>query len=245
MRASRWKAAVVLTVTYLAVVVATLGLRDTSIRPLFDGFAPAPKYRWVEPPPPFSAGNRAPDGATASVALDAAGSRPLGLATDDAQAVISLGAGAIAPHGSDRKVRIEITPQSGAELRLPDHLRANGNAYRVTMTYEPSGTPVRRLRRPGTLSLAIPELDRTLFRFQHSHRTALTSRGVTPAWTTIVTQLPGSGTYLSSTDLPLPPGPGTTTSDHTVLVVVGVGVIAVGLVALAALVARRRRARAS
>ena len=47
-----------------------------------------------------------------------------------------------------------MTPVDAGTLGpLPGDLRAGGNGYRVTVTYEPSGTILPTLARPGTVGL--------------------------------------------------------------------------------------------
>jgi hypothetical protein len=229
---------------YLLAVGLTLGVRDTAIRPLFDGFAPAPKYRWVAPPPGFAPGNETPESVRASIALGTRGSRRAGIATGDGQLVLALGPAAIAPHGDDRRVIARVDPLDASALRqLPFRFRPNGNAYRVRMTYEPSGVAVRTLARPGTLTLSVPELSRGVFRARADGWDSLPSRGVPPTLTTLTAAFDRPGVYVSATDLPLPPGPDSTTRDHTVLIAVGVGALALLLIAGAFVIARRSRRR--
>ena len=45
---------------YLAVVLATSLFTNRTVRPLFDGGAPPPPYRWINPPPDFAPGNLGP-----------------------------------------------------------------------------------------------------------------------------------------------------------------------------------------
>jgi hypothetical protein len=226
---------------YLALVLLTLHGSSTPVRPLFDGFAPVTKYRWVAPPGAFAAGNQRPSGTTATVRLGPDGSRHAGIATDDGQLILALGDGAIAPHGADDRVRVQVEPLDGTSLSLPDRLRANGNAYRITMTYVPSGAAVTALADPGTITLGVPELSRGLYRFAGGRAAAVASEGVPPALVQITARLDRPGTYLSGTDLPLPRGPSDSTRDHTVLIAVIVGAVVLVAVVAAGLVARRRR----
>ena len=94
---------------YLVVLAVTVAVRDAHVRPLYDGFAPPPAYSWVDPPAFFASGNVEPASVSAVVGLDAAGSVASGVATPDGQFVINIGGGAIAAHGSDANVRVEIT----------------------------------------------------------------------------------------------------------------------------------------
>lgn len=77
---------------------------------------------------------------------------------------MSLGRGAIAAAPGATSVAVHVTPLTPKRLApVPDGLRANGNAYRVEMTYEPSGVPVTHFTAPGTLLIEIPELGTALY----------------------------------------------------------------------------------
>ncbi len=225
----------------LLVLVVVAG-RGPGVRPLFDGFAPIPEYRFVAPPPAFEAGNHRPEGVRVRVSLGAAGSAARGFSTPDGQAVITLARGAVAPHERDTAVQIVVTPRDGARLAaLPDGLRPNGNDYRIAMTYSPSGTPVRDLARPGTLVLEVPEISTGVFRSPSGGPwESVDARAVPPRQVVLSISLAATGDYLSGTNLPVLPGP-TGAADHSVLIGVLVGVGALLLVLVAAVIARRRR----
>jgi len=145
---------------YLAAVALTGMLASRLVRPLFEGFQPAPAYRWVRPPPPFATGNQAPLPGDGSVALRdgaATGSAAGGVVTPDGQVTVSLGPGAFGRHPGDTAATITITPvDPGALAPLPPGLRADGNAYRIDMAYSPSRAGVGALAAPGDVTLAVP-----------------------------------------------------------------------------------------
>ena len=208
-----------------------------AVRPA-DGNAPRVKYRWIAPPPFFAAGNEQPSPVRAAVPLRSTGSVPSSVLTPDGQVVLTLGSDAIAPHGTDRRVDISITPTAPAYPPAAG-LRANGNAYRITMRYRPSGTPVPPLTNPGTLILAIPELNTQLLRSGGgSTWVPVESRSLPPRNLSLSARFDRPGTYLSATNLPELAGPDAA-DDHTVAIVAGV--VAVALLVGAALVVRRRR----
>jgi len=222
-------------------LVATM-LTSGPVRPLFDGFAPPPEYRWLVPPPAFAAGNTPPEGVRTTIALGPDGSAARGVSTPDGQVVLTFGTGAIAPHGGDRSVRVSVTPVDGNRLRaLPRGLRPNGNAYRLALTYAPSGDPVTELAKPGTLVLTVPELGWALYRDDGSAWQEVSAQPVPPRGVDLTAQLTAPGDYLDGTDLPLPPGPDPTTTDNAGWIALGIGVAAVLLIGAALLVARRRR----
>jgi hypothetical protein len=138
---------------YAAVAVATQHLSPWPLRPLFDGFHP-PAYRWVKPPKQFAAGNVPPTPAQATVALQPAGSDAGRVFTPEGQALLTLEAGTIAPHPPDTSVDLSLTAFDATTLgRLPPTLELEGNAYRVTFTYRPSGVDVTGLARQPTITL--------------------------------------------------------------------------------------------
>lgn len=147
-------AGVVLAALYAAVVVATGALSDRPIRPLFDGFAPPAPYKWVNPPPGLEKDNQQPAAASLDVPLDANGSMPTNSATPDGQAIAGLDAGSVPAHAPDAKAVLAVKPADPGKLApLPQGLRPESNAYQVTITYQPSGTPLTTLGKPGTIAL--------------------------------------------------------------------------------------------
>jgi hypothetical protein len=69
------------------------------------------------------------------------------------------------PHEGDTAVRASFTPLDPKKLaRPPAPMRPNGNAYRVEMTYQPSGAPLQKLTTSGNVVMVVPdEADRMLF----------------------------------------------------------------------------------
>jgi hypothetical protein len=123
-------------------------------RPLLDGLAPPPPYRWVKPPPEVASANKPPSGVTASVQLGPSGTAVTAISTNDGQANLLLDPNAIAPSPGDRSVKVEIQPADPATLAaLPPDLAATGNAYRIRFSYQPSGKPVTTLAGKATISL--------------------------------------------------------------------------------------------
>jgi hypothetical protein len=123
-------------------------------RPLLDGLAPPPPYRWVKPPPEAASANKPPSGAAASVDLGPNGTAVTAISTDDGQANLLLDPNAIAPSRGDRSVKVQIEPvDPGTLAALPSGLVAAGNAYRIRFSYQPSGKPVTTLAGKATVSL--------------------------------------------------------------------------------------------
>jgi hypothetical protein len=138
---------------YAIVAVATLLLADRPLLPLFDGLAPPPPYRWVTPPPEVASGNQQPTSAEREAQLGPEGSPFLSVTPEDGQAIVVMDDGAVPPNPPDAPnppattVRVGLTPHDPGTLAdLPDGLTAASNAYRVVITYQPSGTAVSMLR---------------------------------------------------------------------------------------------------
>ncbi len=88
------------------------------------------------------------------VPLSGGGSAAASVATSDGQAGVTLNAGAVAAHPPDTGVRVTFTPLNRATLGLlPPGLRPESNAYKVTLTYVPSGSPVVAMNGFGTIAL--------------------------------------------------------------------------------------------
>lgn len=138
-----WWAGAAAVVLYVVVAALTGG------RPLFDGFAPPAPYRWVNPPPELAAGNQPPEPAERNVPLTGEGNEATNASTSDAQIIVTLPTAAVAGHPPDTTILLRLAPGDAAALGpLPSGLRALSNAYQVTLTYQPSGTPVTEIK-PG------------------------------------------------------------------------------------------------
>lgn len=100
---------------------------------------------------PFTLG---PDGAPASNA-----------STDDGQAIVGVDKGSVPARPPDTSVTVRILPVDAGTLGpLPPGLRAVSNAYKVGLSYLPSGTPLTTLPVKGTIALTAAEVGtRTLY----------------------------------------------------------------------------------
>ena len=118
------------------------GHRDMLLRrPLLDGFAPPPPYRWVSPPPDLASGNQEPEPVAATVAVFAGRSEAATVSTPDLQASLFLVQDAIALPGGTTGVRVTISPRAPASnARLP----------------EPGNQTALRLKREATVVLVYP-----------------------------------------------------------------------------------------
>ena len=229
---------------YLIAVVLTSAVRPDGARPLYDGFAPPPSYRFVDPPPFFAAGNVAPRPVSSTIALAPQGSVAAGIATPDGQFVVSLARGAIAPANGASSVMVTITPLAPRPVApLPGGRRADGNAYRVDMTYQPAGGVVTRFAKPGTLLVEIPELGSGLFSSVDARTwTALAARAIPPRQLSMSSSFPAPGYYLAGTNLPdlAVAHTGRRTSSIALGLVVAVGALALFGAGFVVVVLRRR-----
>lgn len=234
-------------VLYLVAVSVTPAIRHDDARPLYDGFVPPPTYRFVDPPAFFAADNVEPEPLSTTIALRAGGSELAGIATPDGQFVVSLARGAIAAAPGATSVAVHITPLAPSTLSpLPNSLRANGNAYRVDMTYEPTGTTVTRFAKPGTLLLETPELGSTLFVSPDAAEwRELPAQPISPRQLDLRATFAVPGYYVAATNLPeLAPQPGRSQNTGVVLgIVVAVGAFVLFLVVYLVVVRKRRRAQ--
>lgn len=140
---------------YVVVAVATTWWSPGGMRPLFDGFGSHPgEYLWVDPPRQFAERNRPPEPAQATLRLAADGSAPGTATPPDGQALAQLQSKAVAPHPPDESARLDLIPVAAGTLgALPRGLEPQGNVYRITLTYQPSGAAVEQLGVPGTVGL--------------------------------------------------------------------------------------------
>ncbi|MGH9264699.1 MAG: hypothetical protein ACRD1D_08400, partial [Acidimicrobiales bacterium] len=150
---------------YVLVAFVTSQLSSRPVLPLFDGFAPPVPYAWVNPPPERAGDNVAPTSAEREFALGPEGSEAANASTDDAQAIVGLDKGSVPANPPDTAVMVRITPVDAGTLGpVPAGLRVVSNAYRVSLSYVPSGTEVTRLAVPGTIALTAAETgDRLLY----------------------------------------------------------------------------------
>jgi len=226
---------------YLVAVVVTMGLHGSRTRPLYEGFSPAAPYRWVDPPAVFAATNQKPTAVTATVPMTATGSAPAGLQTSDNQVILGMAAGAVAPHAADRSLRVGIVPLDPTKLPpLPGGLYPNGNAYRISVVYEPSGTPVTELAKPGSLTIEIPGIGRVLYNSPDGRTwNRVHAHNVLPTNLIMSTLFATPGYYLGGTTFP--PAKPASSSSSTVKVAIGVGALVVIILAATAVLVRRRR----
>ena len=145
-----------LVAAYVLAVTGTLPFGH-NIRPLFEGIGPPPAYRWVKPPAALASNNVPPAPNDTDITMTPTGSQQSGAQSEDNQVVLNLAPNAVPPHPPDTQLRVHIEPLDPATLGpLPPDVRPNGNAYRVTMAYQPSGAPATSISAPGNVLLTVP-----------------------------------------------------------------------------------------
>lgn len=218
-------------------------------RPLLDGLAPPPPYRWVKPPPEAASTNKPPSGATGSVDLGPNGTAVTAISTNDGQANLLLDPNAIAPSRGDRSVKVQIEPvDPGTLAALPSGLAAAGNAYRIRFSYQPSGKPVTTLAGKATVSLVFALLpipvtsafDNTILASPDGKAWTRQQSTATPGTHQVASALKQPG-YVMAAVPPAPPEQAASTN-RTPLII---GLVAAALVVAAAALLLVRRVSAS
>lgn len=142
---------------YAVVALATTSWAPGRMRPLFDGFGSHPgEYHWVNPPAEFDERNRGhPGAAEKRIALGPDGSLEAESASPrDGQAQVTVVARSVPARSGDEAATLRLEPlDAGTLAPLPVGLRPEGNAYRATIVYEPSKTPLAEVTTPGLVGL--------------------------------------------------------------------------------------------
>ncbi len=231
-------------VAYLAGAALSGQLSPLAKRPLLDGLAPPPPYRWVTPPPELSAGNKQPVGVLSSVRLGPSGSEVSAISTGDGQANLVLDANAVAPSPAQRQVQVAIDPIDPAKLAgAPPNLLLAGNAYQIRLTYLPSRRPVTTLSGRATISLLVPLLpipvsspfDTTVLASPDGKGWTRQNSTATPGSHQVASNLGGPGYVIAA----VPPAPPDQPVPNRVPLYAGLAT-AFALVALAAVLLARR-----
>jgi len=116
------------------------------VRPLYDGPITAGPYQWINPPPVLAKHNVVPQPGAAPVLWTDDGNQADSPSAPDGQALVSFNANAIAAKPGVTGVDVQFTPldpiQPPLPTALPSGLRADGNAYKITVQYAPTGEPI-------------------------------------------------------------------------------------------------------
>jgi len=150
---------------YAAVVVATGVTAGHPVRPLFDGASTNTPYQWVKPPWYVGSANVKPSPGHTDIPFENGVSPLIGVNSPDAQIILNLPRGALSSHPGDTAVRASFTPLDPEKVaKPPGDMRADGNAYRVDMNYQPSGQPVATTVTSGNVVMVVPdEAEKMLF----------------------------------------------------------------------------------
>jgi hypothetical protein len=232
-----------LVTVYAGACIVTLRLTGNDVRPLFEGVGPAAPYRRVDPPKEFEPGNIEPERSSTDVELRADGSQSAGLLSADSQLVLNVSKGAIPARPGETGVSFVFEPLDPAQLAGVDApLRADGNAYRVDITYKPSDEPVGKLAAPADLLLITPEPgDAVLFSANGRSWTRLMSSKHEPGTGGVSATFTEAGYYLAATSRPPASAVGSSDEGYgTVLAIAVVAVLAIALVWTPFLLQRRR-----
>ena len=236
-------------VLYLAGAALSGSLSPLARRPLLDGFAPPPAYRWVSPPPALAAGNKRPASAAVSLQLDPqTGSEASVLTTSDVQVSLALSMGAFPAVEGKTSVQLSAQPLDPSRFAAPPPgWLFVGNVYRIRAAYLPGGPEAPTLRIPGLLALFYPGLPDNLL---HRHTILASADG--SSWRAIHTTDSAAQQQASADVRSLGyfavaasgAGKPKTTSRGTILYYAILGVLAAGLVGLFVVAeVRHRRAR--
>jgi len=219
----------VVVVVYLASVLLTLP-SGHRVRPLFEGVTLGPSYQWVKPPPALASGNVPPTPNDTDISLGPAGSQQAGAQSEDTQVVLNLAPNAMPPHPPDTSVRIHIEPLDPRTLgAVPPEFRPNGNAYRVTMTYEPSGAPATTITSPGNVLLNVPLAPAGLLYSADGRTWTNIGKQTVVGQPVVGGPFSAVGWYLGATHESTPSPGGGGGNAGVIVVAVLVGVIALGL----------------
>lgn len=129
-------------IIYLVIGWLTASGGSWLLRPIFDGLAPPPDYRWVSPPEELADDNKTPARGKGTIPFEAAGSAARSITTHDGQASVVFPAGALATQPEQASVEVNISPRDPVKAApAPEDLTFDGNAYAVDANYQPSGQP--------------------------------------------------------------------------------------------------------
>lgn len=161
MKASRvWLFGTAAAGVYLAVAALSFSSRLLPARPLYDGLAPPPPYRWVSPPPDVQ-DNQQPEPGSGTLAMTETGSEGKSITTPDGQASVIFPREAVTPVPGATGVEVTITPR--AAPAPPSGLSIDGNVYEVSAVLSGPEVPVT-LARPATVVLRFPARATVLLR---------------------------------------------------------------------------------
>jgi len=170
--------------TYVALAALSGSITPLARRPLLDGLAPAPLYRWVKPPPALASVNKAPLSGRFVIDLDPqTGSAAAVYYTKDNQISLGFAEGAIGPQPGEDSVVLTLTPLDPARFAAaPAPMRISGNVYQVQVTTQPGNQTIKALAQPAQLVLFYPAPTHA-FTTKHTILASPDGKGWTPLHT--------------------------------------------------------------
>jgi hypothetical protein len=155
-RGRRVGAGVVAVAAFLAGAWASGAISPIARRPVLDGTTAPPPYKYVSPPPRSPAAGK-PAAGSFDVRMSARGSRPGVFATSDVQLTIVADRGMLSAQAGVTGANLVADPLDPSTLpSLGSGLEPQGNVYRVSGTFKPSGSPIRALDKPTQVILVYP-----------------------------------------------------------------------------------------
>jgi hypothetical protein len=218
---------------YLAVAIVTSQVSGRAVLPLYEGVGPAPNYQWVNPPAVFKTGNVTPKPVTETIAVGAKGNKTAAVSSQDTQFIVTVNAGGIPARSGSPSALMTITPLDPATLSaLPGGVRADGNAYRMTVVYNPDNVPLSSFASSASIVLSVPLPGNRGVYFSPDGKSWNRVAGPAPTSqpNTIGAQSRDTGIFLAGTThrATASSGGGGGTSIVTVIVGVLVGIVLVG-----------------
>jgi hypothetical protein len=237
--------------TYLALAALSAHLSPLARRPLLDGFAPPPPYRWAKPPPNLASINKPPLSGRYTVDLGGPTGGEGLFATKDSQASILLVGGSIAPPPSARSVQLTLEPRApSAAVSLPRGVTISGNVYTIGATAEPTGRTITKLAKSAVVTLVYPAVagphrpHRILGSTDGKHFAELPSTD-SPVLQQITAHTKSFGSFAVGVREAGRPAPAPTQGSHVPITAVVIAVAAVAAVIIGWLRWRARRAAAA
>lgn len=182
---------------YIGAALATAASGLLPVRPLYDGAAPPPPYRYVDPPADLADQNEPPLSETAHVEFGPDGSLYRTIGPDDTQCLVVFREKGIAPREGETRVRVTIRPLDPDGFpAVPEGLVAQGNAYRVTAVYDRSGEPAE-LTDPVDVILRYPVHGSAVLRARRGGWTNLVTTGA-PASFQVFAESDDLGVFLAA-----------------------------------------------
>lgn len=219
---------------YLIASLVTVAVGGHRLRPLYEGIGPSAPYRWVHPPPAFESTNTRPVAVSETFAITSTGSPEEPAGSGDGQIELTLPAGAIPPVPRQDSVLVSVTPTDPAKLgRLPAGLYSDGNAYLITVTYQPSGKRLNTAAKPIDAVIRTPLSSAALLASADGKTWTRILDQHIPSQAAIATTYTDFGYLLTAANVPVVPP--SSSSGSSVLLLVALGLAAVLLLGLSAI----------